>query len=76
MLVIAIHLSESRSLERSQVENIRILLDLFLRSFPVLYTSRQNTQSVHSLHHVAESVQDYGPLSNYSTFNFESVLGA
>ena len=75
MLVVAINLSESRSLDRTQVDDIRILLDKFLRLFPDLYTPRQNTQAVHSLQHIAASVHDFGSLSNYSTFNFESVLG-
>lgn len=75
MLVIALHLSESRSLDCKQVENIRILLDRFLRLFPALYTPRHNTQSVHSLQHIADSVDDFGTLGNYSTFNFEHVLG-
>ena len=30
---------------------------------------------IHSLRHVSQSVRDYGQLSNYSTFNFESILG-
>ena len=75
MLVTATHLSESRFLDRAHVDDIRLLLDQFLRLFPVLYSPRHNTQSVHSLHHVAASVSDFGALGNYSTFNFEGVLG-
>lgn len=75
MLVVAVHLSESRSIDRNQVENIRLLLDQFLRQFSDLYTERHNTQSIHSLQHVACSVRDFGSLGNYSTFNFENILG-
>lgn len=75
MLVIAVYLAESRSLDRAQLEDIQILLDRFLRQFCDLYTSRHNTQSIHSLQHVAASVRDFGSLGNYSTFNFENILG-
>ena len=33
------------------------------------------TSVIHSMIHVPESVRDFGPLQNYSTFNFESVIG-
>ena len=52
MLVVAVHLSESRSIDRNQVENIRLLLDQFLRQFGDLYTNHHNTQSIHSLQQV------------------------
>ena len=43
--------------------------------YPLLYTNRHNQQVIHSIDHVAQTVQNYGQLSNYSTYNFESVLG-
>ncbi len=70
-----VHIAESRRIHCTQVEDIRILLNEFLKLFPTLYTPRNNTQSVHSLNHVAESVLEYGSLSNYSSFNFENILG-
>lgn len=75
MLVVGIHLAESRRVERTEIDSIRTIMDEFLRRFPVLYSARHNTQSVHSLQHVADSVSDFGSLGNYSTFNFESILG-
>ncbi|CAF3413639.1 unnamed protein product [Rotaria sp. Silwood2] len=75
LLVVAMHIAESRHIQRTQVEDIRLLLNRFLQLFPTLYTPRHNSQSVHSLYHVATSVNYYGSLSNYSTFNFESILG-
>ena len=67
--------SESRSLNRGHVEDIQILLDRFLRQFCDLYTNHHNTQAVHGLQHVASSVHDFNSLGNYSTFNFENILG-
>ncbi len=70
-----VYIAESRRIHRAQVEDIRVLLNRFLQLFPTLYTPRNNSQSVHSLNHVAESVLEYGSLSNYSSFNFENILG-
>jgi hypothetical protein len=33
------------------------------------------TSVVHSMAHVAQTLKDYGPIQNYSTFNFESAVG-
>lgn len=63
---------------RRRIETYRCLMsvsDTFLKEYPILYTNRHNQQVIHSLSHVSQSVRDYGQLSNYSTFNFESVLG-
>ncbi|CAF3872548.1 unnamed protein product [Rotaria magnacalcarata] len=75
LLVVGVHIAESRQIRRTQIEDIRLLFHRFLKLFPILYTPRHNSQSVHSVHHVAASVAEYGSLSNYSTFNFENVLG-
>ncbi|CAF3792263.1 unnamed protein product [Rotaria sp. Silwood1] len=75
LLVVGMHIAESRCIHRTQLEDIRVLFHRFLKLFPILYTPRFNSQSVHSLHHIAASVTEYSSLSNYSTFNFESVLG-
>ncbi|CAF3619678.1 unnamed protein product [Rotaria socialis] len=75
MLVVGVHIAESRTIRRTQIEDIRLILNRFLQQFPILYSPRNNSQSVHSIHHVAASVLEYGSLSNYSTFNFENILG-
>ncbi|CAF1585501.1 unnamed protein product [Didymodactylos carnosus] len=68
-------LAESRSIEPSTIPDINDLLTKFLQQFPLLYTKRHNVQSVHSIAHIGATVQDFGQLSNYSTFNFQSLLG-
>ncbi|CAF1549643.1 unnamed protein product [Rotaria magnacalcarata] len=78
LLVFALHLAESRSLRSGDIEDIQFLsgpTNTFLYEYPLLYTDRHNQQVIHSIDHVAQSVQNYGQLSNYSTYNFESVLG-
>jgi hypothetical protein len=75
LLVLIMHLSESRALHRDWLDNLKHLCTQFVLIFPRLYSGRHNVQVVHSLVHVADTVKAFGPLSNYSTFNFESLLG-
>jgi hypothetical protein len=74
-LVVAIHLSEFRAITVDMRKNIKTLLDEFLMEFPQLYTARHNQQVIHSLYHIGQTVNDYGPLTSYSTFHFENILG-
>ncbi|CAF1522861.1 unnamed protein product [Adineta ricciae] len=43
--------------------------------FAELYTRRHVVQVVHSVIHIPATVKDFGPLTNFTTFNFESILG-
>ena len=74
-LVVAIHFAESRALTIAMVENVKSLLYEFLIVYPKLYTVRHNLQVVHSLNHIGQTIYDYGPLTSYSTFHFENMLG-
>jgi hypothetical protein len=74
-LVTAMHLAEISCINVSQCNEINELMHHFLYSFPYLYSTRHNSQVIHSMAHVAQSVFDYGQLHNYSTFNYESSLG-
>lgn len=75
LLVLIMHLSESRCLDKNCVEDLRHLCTSFVSTFPRIYSTRHNVQVIHSLVHIPESVEAFGPLCNYSTFNFESLLG-
>lgn len=75
LLVLVMHLSESRSLDQHCVEDLHHLCTSFVSTFPRIYSARHNVQVIHSLVHIPESVKAFGPVSNYSTFNFESLLG-
>ena len=74
-LVLAVHLAESHALAENDVEAVHKLCHNFLLQFPNLYGKRRNVQVVHSLIHLAESIRDFGPLTSYTTFNFQSLLG-
>ena len=75
LLVLVMHLSESRCLDQHCVDDLRHLCTSFVSTFPRLYSTRHNVQVIHSLLHIPESVKAFGPLCTYSTFNFESLLG-
>ncbi|CAF0944330.1 unnamed protein product [Adineta ricciae] len=74
-LAFALHLAEARSINDEMVTSIDILLKHFIQLFRRLYTKRHIVSVVHSVVHVSASVREYGPLMNYSTFNFESLIG-
>lgn len=74
-LVTAIHFAEHRAITANMVNNIKTLLHEFLIEYPKLYSARHNPQVVHSVHHIAQTVNDFGPLTSYSTFHFENILG-
>ncbi|CAF3320439.1 unnamed protein product, partial [Rotaria sp. Silwood2] len=63
------------ALNEQDIEAVDKLCYNFLIQFPDLYGERHNVQVVHSIMHLSESIRDFGPLTNYTTFNFESILG-
>lgn len=51
------------------------LAQSFVLDFSTLYGARHVVQVVHSVAHIASTVSDFGPLSSFTTFNFENELG-
>lgn len=72
-LSFGIHIGESRVIASKQIEAMKELLSSFVDDFP--YSKRHIVQTIHCVKHFAATTQDFGPLSNYSTFNFESIIG-
>lgn len=75
LLVSAAHFCESKTLSKDDILNVKCLTREFIYQFPLLYGDRHNVISVHWVIHLAESIHDFGPVFNFSTFNFESYLG-
>lgn len=73
-LAFGMSIGESSSISARQLEEMDILLSSFVADFP--YDPRYVVQTVHCVKHFAQTVKDFGPLSNFSTFNFESVIGS
>ena len=69
------HLAESRQINKFDQQLIYQLSQEFMVSFPQLYTNRRCVRVVHSVIHIADTVHDFGPLSNYTSFQFENDLG-
>lgn len=72
-LAFGVSIGESSSISVEQLKEMEFLLDSFVDDFP--YDSRYIVQTVHCIKHFATTVKDFGPLFNYSTFNFENVIG-
>jgi hypothetical protein len=75
LLSFALHIGESREITSPKLSEMKILLDKFVYTFHFLYGKRHSVNTVHSVIHFHQTVKDYGPLTNYSTFNYESVIG-
>jgi hypothetical protein len=54
----------------------RQLLEMFVSNYGKLYGREQVTYRIHSLIHLADDVERYGVLDNFSCFKFENYLGA
>lgn len=74
-LVCLLHLAENRRIDKNDIKVIETLGASFVVSFSHLYTNRHCVQVVHSVFHIASTVRCFGPLTNYTTFNFENQLG-
>ena len=74
-LVCLLHLAENRRIQDYDIDIIQKLGESFVISFSHLYTNRHCVSVVHSVVHIAATVRDFGPLTNYTTFNFENQLG-
>ncbi|CAF1505410.1 unnamed protein product [Adineta ricciae] len=74
-LVCLLHLAENRRIPTHNIMIMQSLGESFVVEFPLLYTERHYVQVVHSVVHIAATVRDFGPLTHYTTFNFEDQLG-
>jgi hypothetical protein len=74
-LVCLLHLAENRRILHCDITIIQKLGETFVISFSHLYTNRHCMSVVHSVLHIADTVRDFGPLTTYTTFNFENQLG-
>jgi len=54
----------------------RQLLEIFASGYGELYGREQVTYRIHSLIHLADDVERYGVLDNFSCFKFENYLGS
>ncbi|CAF1357828.1 unnamed protein product [Didymodactylos carnosus] len=74
-LVTIAHLAESRHLTQENIRYVDTLVELYVTEFESLYGERNLVSNVHSLYHIPATLSDFGQFMNYSTFNFESLIG-
>ncbi|CAF4467278.1 unnamed protein product [Rotaria magnacalcarata] len=74
-LVVLMHLAEKRKIDNVDLKIIQQLSRSFVVSFPELYSDRHCVQVVQSVLHIGDTVDDFGPMTNYTTFQFENDLG-
>ncbi|CAF3863670.1 unnamed protein product [Rotaria magnacalcarata] len=74
-LVVLMHLAEKRKIDNVDLKIIQQLSRSIVVSFPELYSDRHCVQVVHSVLHIGDTVDDFGPITNYTTFQFENDLG-
>lgn len=74
-LVESIFLLLQKSVTKTEVNKADILLYAFVAKMQVLYGEESMTFNVHSLTHLARSVQVWGPLWTHSCFPFEAANG-
>lgn len=74
-LVIIMHLAEGREIDKLDIDIINRLSNVFVIRFSELYSDRHCVSVVHSVIHISETVKDFGPLTSYTTFQFENDMG-
>ncbi|CAF4533220.1 unnamed protein product [Rotaria sp. Silwood2] len=73
MLAFGITIGESSNISSKNINDMQMLLSSFVDNFP--YPERYVVQNIHCVKHFVTTVEDFGPLFNYSTFNYESTIG-
>ena len=69
------HLAESRKISPNYLLIIQQPSECFVLDFAKRYTLRRVVQVIHSIIHIPATVKDFEPLPNFTTFNFEDILG-
>lgn len=76
LLVFSIHCLLQNKVHRCQLDNINMTLCKFIIFTEELYGKENITFNMHQLYHLVNSVKDFGPLWNVSSFIFEGNNGA
>ena len=66
---------QAHFLYQTYLQFAKELLPLLVSDFPKLYGDETVVYNIHGLIHLADDVERFGPLENFSAFVFESFLG-
>lgn len=75
LLSVGVSLLANPSLCAEYCEYANGLLETFVKNVGILYGKEMLVYNVHSLIHLADDVQNYGAIDNFSAFPFENALG-
>ena len=75
LLSCAVRLLSDNNITEDSIKLSRDMLRKFVVHFGTLYGERYLVYNVHNLVHICDDVENYGKLSNFSAFPFESFLG-
>ena len=75
LLFVGIYVLSSPFLHQTYLLYAKQLLQLFVSDFSKLYGEETVVYNIHGLIHLANDVEKFGPLENFSAFVFESFLG-
>nr|CAH8845402.1 unnamed protein product [Trichobilharzia regenti] len=73
-LSLAVYLLSHPRFHRNYLEGCRVELINFLNEFEVIYGRKHLVYNIHCLQHLAEDVNQMGPLESFSAFPFESYM--
>lgn len=74
LLVTAIRLLTNDVISDSDIEIARLLIRTYQRLIPSLYGEIEQTYTCHALGHLADQVEEHGPLILHSSFVFEAMI--
>ena len=72
MVILA--LITKKTITLTEIEGLRTIVFRFLRLYYRLYGENQANTKLHTLVHLPALLEEYGPLSNYSSFVYESMI--
>lgn len=75
IFVRALFLLLGDTIQKKQLTEADMLLKLFVKQIPSLYSDRESSYNVHQLQHFVLMVERWGPLLVTSTFRFENFNG-
>ncbi len=73
LFVVAMQIFVSESITPSDLSMGKTCLDIFCKKYGRFYGERHMTINVHTLLHLASTVEELGPLWAYSCFSFEGI---
>lgn len=71
----SIYILLKSKITKTEVEEVRVMLNRFADDFEKLYGIESITMNIHIVRHYADSVINCGPLWAYSMFGFEKNIG-